>query len=222
MTTDDIETRLVEAAGVIYRMPDSRAKPGTFKGSWPAFVHLFEDRVHWPDERHAEEADHRLRTASASRAAMGEAEEVAGWIIEHVKRDETRRAAWAWAMCAAGGRIEYGHKGETKRTGSFSFWCRNVEHISRQVGYERKDRALSDIVFAVVAKTTIGNPDIRGLQPGRGNRTNEGIIDKPTPKAWMAPDARPADIPEQRDFSWAAKQTERHKRLMAHLAGEEV
>lgn len=224
MTREEALDRLIEFAEVGRSLPARGSFPAEYGTAWPEFTYLFEDRVNWSSERHTEEAEERLaaRHAASSRSAHGRAEEFGRWLHQHVKEDRNRIAAVKWATFKAKGRVQYVVNGEPRYIRRFKDWCENVAGIEHRTGQRRKDRAIADIVFAVGTTTTIGNTDISLSLFPEAALYNEISFDEPTPTAWMAPDARPADIPEQRDFSWAAKQTERHKRLMAHLAGEEV
>lgn len=220
MTTEEVTARLVDAADIVRRMPDN-ARPKGFGSAWPTFVHMFEDRVHWSAERHKDDADARLRARAPDSREVTRAEAVERWLIEHVKRDKDRVTVSAWAMCKAGAAIEYQAKGKTRRTRSFSVWCQHVGHVSRDTAYKYRDRAISDIVFATEGiSDTFGTGD-EGLQPDGIFGTSDDNMDGPaSPKAWMAEDARPTDNPDSRDLTWAAKQAERRRLMMAKLEPE--
>ena len=209
MSREYIEARLVEAAHVEARLRGSNVFPAGFKTAWPRFEHAFEDRVHWPAERHADDAEARLKTASMSRGEVTRAEEVERWLNEVVTRDEDRRAIAAWAMLTADISLKYWRNGELKGCRRFGDWCQNVEHIARQTGYRRVSRAISTIEKVVGTKLYAQSAQNGVLQIGVREAYNEGTLDKLTPSHWMASDARPTDNPDTRDMSWSAAQAKR-------------
>lgn len=220
MTTEEVTARLVDAADIVRRMPDT-ARPKGYGTAWPTFVHLFEDRVFWSAERHKDDADARLRARAPDSREVTRAEAVERWLIEHVKRDKDRITVSAWAMCKAGASIEYHAKGKTRRTRSFSVWCQHVGHVSRDTAYKYRDRAISDIVFATEGiSDTFGTGD-GDLQPdGIFGTSDDNMGEAPPVLAMMTPDAKPTDNPETRDMDWSNRQNERRRKMMAKLEPE--
>jgi hypothetical protein len=205
VTRDDVESRIVEAAEIERRMPNSGEKPKGYGGAWPAFMYTFADRVGWDDVRRKEdEAARTMIRATVSRAEYDRWQEVRGWIVEVLTDPRERRAVSAWAIACAGGR-------------PFAKWCR-MERIARQTGYRRVDRAVEKIVLCQNGLSVQPKAMDEVLQAGRVSAIDEGTMGQATPRHWMAEDAFPSDNPETRDIgpgSWSADQADRRKRTRA-------
>jgi len=204
--SDIVRARWLEAADTDNRWPDAKSRPSTKSGLWPAYQYTFEDQAHWGQARLAEEREMRFKRLPTSSAANQRLLEVMDWNCKYIDTPEARQLVWGWAFCKVNGR-------------SFSRFVKDSTEMSRATAYRLLDETFEEIAVkagrGVILRSypaEIWVRQIMGDQP----------IDSPTldelptsPTSWSAPGEQPSDLPENRDFSWADKQAERHAKREA-------
>lgn len=226
MTRDDIETRIVEAAGprhweirdigdikdriieaaeIDRRLPRGRVGPADDAGFWPATVYtkaeIWEHDLRLANDHIARADQNAERNKVHMRPTAREVsrcdEVMAVWINRWVMRDKDRRALRAWAAHMAGGKL-------------FKVWCERIEHIAERTGERRVRAAVEQIAVKLQVDTiTTWNKALKTVSPEvpiganavstLARSVHEGIT------AYREPDAVASDRPEIRDFSWAEK-----------------
>jgi hypothetical protein len=205
MTPEQIEELFISGAETERRLPPMGERPARFKAQAVPYFHSWIDVNGWGAERYQQEREDfyekkstRLKTADISRW------ELCNELVTYVTKERDRRCLWAWALSKA-----------TRK--SFSKWCRDVEHVHRNYGTERKDAAVSQIASIFLRNTL---EDMRNAknstlqQPGQiGDK--QSIIELPR-WSWMAPGAfSSTEIPEAQNFDWAEKRNEMRRQREA-------
>jgi len=190
-----VRERLVEAADTQAHILTERVGPGRIKSLWPVFA---KDRNEAYGYGQAE-----VRYIPDA-AAISRSEEALAWINALVDEDKARRIIWARASCEAGKR-------------SFAGWCRK-NRIPRRSAYRLSDLIHQRVVLSLCkAGIILRYPDY-GRVAQHGGITG-GQIDSlsisASPRSFMEDDARPIDVPEVRDMTWAEQQAERRRKILA-------
>ncbi|MEM9223466.1 MAG: hypothetical protein AAGB11_13825 [Pseudomonadota bacterium] len=189
--TAAIRERLIEAALTELRIPAVRVRPAVVKGFWPAIPkepsERFAAQVGEEDKAKADRSDFHpvdeARKRDATPAEVTRHDECEEWIINHVRRQEDRRALLAWAM---------------SRVCRFSFrgWCRR-NGLAQTTGNWRVNSAINQIasVLGKEQKLLRENIYIETCSNGPENGSEVGKLDeqRPSPEAsfWRAPGAVP-------------------------------
>lgn len=197
-TADIVRFRFVEAADTLLHLQIGGLKPSRTGNAWSMAVGGWDgygaDR---PRTRHRPDA-----------AAISRFEEVQEW-LRLITLDDDRMMVWARAMCEADRR-------------SFAGWCEENE-IVRQTAYRRTDKAYQGIALTLCNRGVfLRHPDHDRLLQIGAVRDSETATVRPvaSPRSVMAQDARPTDDPEARDLSWANKQNERRRKMLAKFERE--
>jgi hypothetical protein len=224
-TTEIVKARFIEAAATERRMP--LRKVGGLAGSWPQYVHSFEDMNGWGTKRLAEEREMRFRRTAPSAEAISRHFEALQWTGELISDERHRRIVWAWAWCQATGR-------------SFAARCRREGWV-RMTAYRGLTAAFEEMTCKLCNNGVLVRfPDAEWMLPSResglsGARSGGDFVQAhsdddlaqalteedfaedgsaQSPLSWTAEDAAPSDQPENRDFKWSQRQARRHN---AHL-----
>jgi len=132
-TTEIVKARFIEAAATERRMP--LRKVGGFAGSWPQYVHSFEDMNGWGTKRLAEEREMRFRRTAPSAEAISRHFEALQWTGELISDERHRRIVWAWAWCQATNRS---FAARCRREG----WVRMTAYRGLTAAFEEMTRKL--------------------------------------------------------------------------------
>lgn len=193
-----VRARFVEAADTDHHVAARMLGPAEMRSFWPATTSEGGDD------------DELQKWHRPSRAAISRAEEVfQDWVIHLVHDLEHRKLLFAWSACLA----------IPRRYGSFRSFCKKSGRVRRTA-----DRRL-DTAFHIIASElrksakSLHEPDWLRVSP---MMPNSGIdlatireAASPSPTAWMAAGAKPANDPEHRDTEWADRQNARRARRMA-------
>jgi len=202
---DIVRARWLEAADTDMRLPWERTRPSTASGFWPAYEHTFEDKAGWGTARLKEERELRARRTPPSAAAIRRHDEVMNWTADLISEPERRLLVWKWAFCIVGSR-------------SFANWIRETGR-ARATAYRRLEFTFDAISLALANNLQqLPECDPQYLRQIIGDQVQDSVTldELPTsPTSWSAPGEQPSDLPENRDFSWADKQAERHARREA-------
>ena len=208
LTIDKIKARFVEAAETERNLPSAQIGPASSSGFWPEIVHTVEDVRGWGAERYREQrqADFNRVKLQPSAEAISRWEEVLGWCIDLVEKEDRRKLLKAWAACQV--------------KGNFLGWLRKHD-IARTTAKRRLNTEFEKIEIKLrnKCKTLRNNVSKSAVQINQTSDIDFGMMDEPTPggNAWMSADAKPSDRPEFRDISWANDQNERRRRRLEKL-----
>lgn len=214
MTPEQIEELFISAAETERRLPSMGERPAKLKAQAIPYFHSQIDVNGWGSERYQEERQDFLSHKTTRLRKV----DISNWelcneLVTFIPRERDRRCLWAWAMCEAGTlRAPKSIDGEKIMARStFSRWCRDVEHIHRNTGTQRKNVAVS-CIEAIFLRNTLA--DIRKLQictlqEGMKISDNGSKLDEQPTSVWRSEDAFSLkEVPDAQDFSWAEKRNQ--------------
>lgn len=206
MTEAEIAELFIQAAETERKLPATGTRPAKLKSQSLPFVHTFADMNGWGYAR-LREARSEIWEGIDNKLAP---KDVSNWelclrLIALIDNDRHRRCLSAWAASKVSG-------------ASFSAWCRDQEHITRQYGKECVTRAIRKI-SAELARNPLQHNDFAQ----NSTLQHDGKIgdlcdiigderDQRQPTFGMADDAKPLTFDEGlQDFSWAETQNARRR-----------
>lgn len=190
-----VRERLVEAADTQAHILVERVGPGKPKSLWPVFAQ---------DRNDAYGYDQVQVRYIPSAAAISRAEEAQAWLSALVDEDKARQIVWARASCEAG-------------KCSFAGWCRK-NRIPRRSAYRLSDLIHQRVALSLCkAEIALRYPDYGRVAQHEGIEGGQivSLSISASPRSFMEDDARPIDIPEARDMTWAEQQAERRRKILA-------
>ena len=205
MTPEQISDLFVSAAETERRLPSTGERPARLKAQAIPYVNDQADMNGWGGERYEEQRlsfwdNMRSRPSSSDVSEW----ELANELIAYVPKVEHRHALWAWSRAQAGTlkRVVPTDDGVEFVKMGFGKWCRDVAHIHRNTGTQRKILAVSCIAAIFLRNTLL---DIRKLQFATLQDTPEtghkGVnIGSPREWTWTAPDAFSSEYPKASRF----------------------
>lgn len=190
-----VRERLVEAADTMAHLQVDRVGPSQPRGRWPVYAREHKDAYGYGQVqvRYIPDA-----------AAISRADEARAWINALVDEDRARQIVWARASCEAGKR-------------SFAGWCRK-NRVARRSAYRLTDLIHERVALSLCkASINLRYPDYGRVaqHEGIGGGQIDSLSISASPRSFMDDDARPVDVPEVRDMSWAEQQAERRRKILA-------
>lgn len=204
-----VKARFVEAVDTDEHVSTKLDRPPPVRSFWPASQSVGADTDPIP----------QVWRPDAS--AISRSHEVMhGWVLDFLEDEEQRRLVLAWASSLA----------NPKRYGSFARFCKKSGRVRRTA--DRRLAQAFSIVAALIRKSgkSLQAPDMRRVSTlTRFSDREVDMVAEVVSQAsfeshdgigaWRADDAKPADLPEERDFSWAMDRSERRRqRTMANDA----
>jgi hypothetical protein len=187
--------RLVEAVDTQAHLQVGKVGPSKPRGMWPVYATEKMDGYGYTPVQ--------VRYVPSA-AAISRSDEALAWLRALVENEKAIRILWARAEC------------EAKKL-KFARWCRE-NRIPRSSAYRLTNLILERVALNLCkASINLRFPDYGRLGQITGI---EGVqIDRlsisASPRSFMDDDARPVDVPEARDMTWAEQQAERRRKILA-------
>lgn len=200
MTKEEIAELFIRAAETDRRLPNT-ARPAQLKAQALPYAHDAADQAGWGGERYAEERDSfwKARSTSLKTSDVSDWEQCNVLILAAADEGE-RRCLWHWAIGKAGGQ-------------PFARWCK-AEGIHVETGRRRKDRAIYHIASSFIRNSLQNNENsLSNLLPVGPEISDKCVnIADAAQHSWRDDTAfSSVEVPELRDFSWAAKRNEQRR-----------
>lgn len=188
-----VRARFVEAADTLAHMQVRGTRPAETSGVWPAVPTVVDQDYRAP---------YRPNPAAISRME----EVMQRWLLDFVMDQEHRVLLGRWSASLAVPRI----------VGSFRAWCKKTGRV-RRTAERRVDAAFQAIAAALLQNAqSLQHPSWQRVSPllpewGRDIDMVAERVAEQRETYWRADDAKPTDLPEERDMEWAERQNARRQ-----------
>ncbi|SHI79560.1 hypothetical protein SAMN02745911_1191 [Aureimonas altamirensis DSM 21988] len=198
-----VRARFVEAMDTLAQVDVKGLKPSAVRSLWPAFPGETIGGHHVGYGTNGSQVRYRPSSAAISRSE----EVMHQWLLDYVPEEEHRVLITRWA----------GSLATPKWSGSFRGFCEKSGR-SRSTAERHLYVAFQRIAIGLLKSAKLlHSPDWSRVVPmlPKSGTDFDNVADRVADRqyAWIKENARPADRPDLRDFSYADKRNERRRRM---------